>query len=115
MTSLGILVDNHRMYRAIRGYILAVAPHMINAVKQHRGRESVFAVAGIEDQMNEVFDTQVQLPSGGSLVIEATEAMHVIDVNSGRTRSKSNAEAMALQVNLEAVDCDRSANSVARF
>ena len=99
-----ILVDNYRMYRAIRGYILAVAPHMIQAVKQHKGRESVFAVAGIQDQINEVFDTQVSLPSGGSLIIEATEAMHVIDVNSGRTRTRQNAESLALQVNLEAVE-----------
>lgn len=99
-----ILVDNHRMYRAIRGYILAVAPHMIKAVKQHKGRKSVFAAAGIEDQINEVFDTQVSLPSGGSLIIEPTEAMHVIDVNSGRTRSKHDPEGFALQVNLEAVE-----------
>ncbi len=99
-----ILVDNHRMYRAIRGYILAVAPHLIKAVKQHKGRKSVFAAAEIEDQINEVFNTQVSLPSGGSLIIESTEAMHVIDVNSGRTRSKNNAEGLALQVNLEAVE-----------
>lgn len=99
-----ILVDNLRMYRAIRGYILAVAPYMINAVKQHKGRQSVFAAAGIEDQINEVFDTQVSLPSGGSLIIESTEAMHVIDVNSGRTRSRNDAEALALRVNFEAVE-----------
>jgi len=99
-----ILIDNHRMYRAIRGYILAVAPHMINAVKEHKESRSVFSAAGIEDQINEVFDIQVSLPSGGSLIIEATEAMHVIDVNSGRTRTKRDAESLALQVNLEAVD-----------
>ncbi len=99
-----ILVDNHRMYRAIRGYILAVAPHMINAVKQHKGRKSVFAASGVEDQINEVFDTQVSLPSGGSLIIESTEAMHVIDVNSGRTRSRHDPEGFALKVNLEAVE-----------
>ncbi len=99
-----ILVDNHRMYRAIRGYVLAVAPHMVHAVKQHKSRTSIFAAAGIQDQINEVFDTQVSLPSGGSLIIEATEAMHVIDVNSGRTRSKLDHEALALKVNLEAVE-----------
>ncbi len=99
-----ILVDNHRMYRAIRGYVLAVAPHMVHAVKQHKSRTSVFAEAGIQDQINEVFDTQVSLPSGGSLIIEATEAMHVIDVNSGRTRTKQDHEALALKVNLEAVE-----------
>ena len=99
-----ILVDNYRMYRAIRGYILAVAPHLIETVKQHKGKKSVFAVAGVQEQINEVFDTQVQLPSGGSIVIEATEAMHVIDVNSGRTRSKKNHETLALKVNLEAVE-----------
>ena len=99
-----VLVDNHRMYRAIRGYIMAVAPHMVNVVKQHKGKKTVFAAARIEDQINEVFDTKVQLPSGGSVIIEATEAMHVIDVNSGRTRGKQNAEKTALRVNLEAVE-----------
>ncbi|MCY4159963.1 MAG: Rne/Rng family ribonuclease [Bacteroidetes bacterium] len=98
-----VLVDNHRMYRAIRGYVLAVAPHMIHAVKEHKGNHPIFAAAGIEDQISEVFDTQVGLPSGGSLIIEATEAMHVIDVNSGRTRTKKDAESQALKVNLEAV------------
>lgn len=99
-----ILVDNHRMYRAIRGYILAVAPHMIRSVKHHKSRKSIFEIAGIQDQINEVFDPQVSLPSGGSLIIEATEAMHVIDVNSGRTRSNKDPEAFALKVNLEAVE-----------
>ncbi len=99
-----VLVDNHRMYRAIRGYVMAVAPHMVNVVKQHKGKKPVYAAAQIQDQINEVFDTKVQLPSGGSVIIEATEAMHVIDVNSGRTRGKQNAEKTALRVNLEAVE-----------
>ncbi len=99
-----VLVDNHRMYRAIRGYILAVAPQLIETVKFHKGKKSVFAVAGIQDQINEVFDTQVSLPSGGSLIIQSTEAMHVIDVNSGRTRTKHNHESLALSVNLEAIE-----------
>lgn len=100
-----ILVDNHRMYRAIHGYIMAVAPDMVKSVKKHRERGHVFAAAGIRDQVNELFETQVSLPSGGSLVIEATEAMHVIDVNSGRTRSKQkDPDEMALRVNLEAVE-----------
>ena len=99
-----VLVDNHRMYRAIRGYIMAVAPHMVNVVKQHKGKKTVFAAAQIQDQINELFETKVQLPSGGSVIIEATEAMHVIDVNSGRTKGKQNAEKTALRVNLEAVE-----------
>ena len=99
-----VLVDNHRMYRAIRGYVMAVAPHMVNVVKQHKGKKAVFAAARIQDQINDVFDTKVRLPSGGSVIIEATEAMHVIDVNSGRTRGKQNAEETALRVNLEAVE-----------
>jgi len=99
-----VLVDNHRMYRSIRGYILAVAPQLIETVTFHKGKKSVFAAAGIQDQINEVFDTQVSLPSGGSLIIQATEAMHVIDVNSGRTRTKQNHESLALRVNLEAIE-----------
>ncbi|MCY4171890.1 MAG: Rne/Rng family ribonuclease [Bacteroidetes bacterium] len=99
-----VLVDNHRMYRSIRGYILAVAPQLIETVTFHKGKKSVFVAAGIQDQINEVFDTQVSLPSGGSLIIQPTEAMHVIDVNSGSTRTKQNHESLALRVNLEAIE-----------
>lgn len=99
-----ILVDNPRMYRNIRRYVQAVAPHMVKAVQQHDGKGSVFEAAGVNDQINEVFDTRVNLPSGGSLVIEQTEAMHVIDVNSGNTGRRMKAEETALKVNLEAVN-----------
>ena len=98
-----ILVDNPRMYRNIRGYIQAVAPHMVKAVQLHSGKKTVFEAAGVNDQINEVFDTRVRLPSGGSIVIEQTEAMHVIDVNSGSTGRRLKAEETALKVNLEAV------------
>ncbi len=98
-----ILVNAPRMFRNIRGYIQAVAPHMVKAVQLHSGKVSVFEAAGVSDQINEVFDTRVSLPSGGSLVIEQTEAMHVIDVNSGNTGRRMKAEDSALKVNLEAV------------
>ena len=99
-----ILVDRPRVHRNICSYVQAVAPHLRSAVQLHSGDESVFARAGVEDQVEEIFSQEVALPSGGSLVIEQTEAMHVIDVNSGTSGRKLDREQAGLQVNLEAAE-----------
>ena len=99
-----ILVDEPRMHRNIQRYIQAVAPHLTRAVKLHRDRKPIFQATRLQDTIDDVFSQKVQLPSGGYLVIEQTEAMHVIDVNSGsRFRSRRlSGEDRALMVNLEA-------------
>ncbi|MDX1438601.1 MAG: Rne/Rng family ribonuclease [Rubricoccaceae bacterium] len=97
-----ILVDDPKLHRNIKAYIQAVAPHMADRVKLHRSNTPVFRAAGIERAVEQVFSPRVPLPGGGYLFIEHTEAMHVIDVNSGRAgRGKSQAENL-LNVNLEA-------------
>ena len=97
-----ILVDNPRMFRNIKNYIQAVAPQMASAVQQHNGKKHVFESTGLMKTIEEVFSERVDLPSGGYLFIERTEAMHVVDVNSGRSGRGMDQEESSLKVNLEA-------------
>ena len=97
-----LLVDHDSLYHSIRSYVKAVAPGMISCVELHEGDEPVFEAAGIQQGADRAFKDRVELPSGGYLFIEQTEAMHVVDVNSGRSgKGKSQAE-NSLSVNLEA-------------
>jgi ribonuclease G len=97
-----ILIDNTRLYRNIKGYIQAVAPQMADMVYQHESKKPIFEKAGIARSVEEAFQSRVELPSGGYLFIEQTEAMHVIDVNSGRAGRGLSQEDNSLKVNLEA-------------
>ncbi len=97
-----ILVDDPKLHRNIKAYVGAVAPHMADRVKLHRSNAPLFRAVGIERAVEEVFSSRVPLRSGGYLFIEHTEAMHVVDVNSGRAgKGKTQAENL-LSVNLEA-------------
>lgn len=97
-----ILVDQPTLYRKIRSYVQAVAPQMAKAVQLHKDRAHVFTEMGVDEDIEEVFDSRVELPSGGYLFVEQTEAMHVIDVNSGRSGKGMSQEENSLRVNLEA-------------
>jgi len=97
-----ITLDDQRLYRNIKGYVQAIAPDMVADVKFHQGPESIFDKAGIAQAVEEAFDSRVNLPSGGYLFIETTEAMHVIDVNSGRAGRGLSQEENSLRVNIEA-------------
>ncbi len=97
-----VLIDNERLYRNVRNYIQAVAPQMANAIRHHNGKEHVFEAAGIQAEIQEAFEGRVNLPGGGYLFIEHTEAMHVVDVNSGRAGHGLSQEESSVKVNLEA-------------
>ena len=98
----GILVDDPKLHRNIKAYVGAVAPHMVDRIKLHRSNVPLFRMVGIERSVEQVFSSRVPLRSGGYLFIEHTEAMHVVDVNSGRAgKGKTQAENL-LSVNLEA-------------
>ncbi len=97
-----ILIDDPRLYRNIKGYIQAIAPQMAPAVRLHKGRKPIFEATGIARDVAEAFESRVNLPSGGYLFIEHTEAMHVVDVNSGRAGKGLTQEQNSLKVNLEA-------------
>ena len=97
-----ILVDNPRLHRNIKNYIQAVAPQMSKAVQLHKEGRHIFEANGLMKAIEEVFSERVELPSGGYLFIERTEAMHVVDVNSGRSGRGMDQEDSSLKVNIEA-------------
>nr|BCX00248.1 MAG: hypothetical protein KatS3mg041_0294 [Bacteroidota bacterium] len=97
-----ILTDDPELYRQIKAYVRQVAPHMESCVQLYRGKKPIFDYVGIQKDVESVFSRRVKLPSGGHIVIEHTEAMHVIDVNSGPYAPRRDQEENALQTNLEA-------------
>ena len=97
-----VLIDNERLYRNVRNYIQAIAPQMADAIRYHNGKEHVFEAVGIHAEIQEAFEGRVNLPGGGYLFIEHTEAMHVVDVNSGRAGRGLSQEESSVKVNLEA-------------
>ncbi len=97
-----ILVDDPKVFKNVQAYVKAVAPDMADKVELHRAATPVFRSVGIEKQVEEAFSRRVNMKGGGYLFIETTEAMHVVDVNSGRAgRGKSQKENM-IAVNVEA-------------
>jgi ribonuclease G len=97
-----ILVDHEDLYHSIQSYVRAVGPDLVDRVELYEGREPVFEAAGIQRGADRAFKDRVELPSGGYLFIEQTEAMHVIDVNSGRSGKGMSQAENSLNVNLEA-------------
>jgi len=98
-----IYVNDNGMFEEIRSYIHEISPDMESIVRMHKHKEPIFEHFGIDKQIKGAFGKTVNLAGGAYLVIEHTEALHVIDVNSGnRTASKENQEENAYQVNKEA-------------
>ncbi|MFI3259882.1 MAG: Rne/Rng family ribonuclease [Rikenellaceae bacterium] len=98
-----IVVDDEAMYENIRGYIKSIEPEREKIVKLYKGNVPIFDNFDISKQIKSLFAKYVSLRRGAYLIIEHTEAMHVIDVNSGnRTKAEDNQEQMALDVNLAA-------------
>jgi len=81
-----------------------IMPSHVKKIKKYRDKVPLFYKENIESKLNEIFDTQVQLNSGGYLVINPTEALVSIDVNSGKSIKQKNVESTALDTNLEAAD-----------
>ncbi len=98
-----IHVNDPIMYEELRDYIKTIAPEKIDILKLYKGKASIFDHFGVERQIKGSFGKVVSIKSGAYLVIEHTEALHVIDVNSGqRMKSDNSQEDNALEVNLEA-------------
>ncbi len=99
-----IVVDDKQMLDDIRDFIRTIAPDKEKIVKHYTGKAKLFEAYGIEKQLKLLFGPTVSLPSGGYLVIQHTEALHVIDVNSGnKSSTETNQENTAIHVNMEAV------------
>lgn len=100
-----IFVNNDTIYRQVRQYIHEIAPEKTKIVKLYQGPTPIYDKYGIEKQIKSLFGKTVSVKSGAYLIIEHTEALHVIDVNSGnRSKSDSNQESNALEVNLAAAE-----------
>lgn len=100
-----ITVDNEAVYEALKDYIREIAPDKERIVKQHTQKSKLFEIRDIEKQVKSSFGRSVSLQEGGYLIIEHTEALHVVDVNSGnKSNVESDQENTALNVNLQAVE-----------
>ena len=101
----GIHISDEKVYGEIKDYIREVAPEKEKIVKQYSGKEPIFDKLGVQKQIKAAFGKTVSFKQGAYLIIEHTEALHVIDVNSGnRSRSSSDQETNAVEVNLSAAD-----------
>jgi len=98
-----IHVNESSIFEEVRSYVHDISPDLENIVRLHKHRDPIFEHYGIEKQIKSAFGKTVNLAGGAYLVIEHTEALHVVDVNSGnRTANKENQDDNALQVNKEA-------------
>lgn len=98
-----IYVNDNAIYEEVKSYVHEISPDLESIVRLHKHRDPIFEHYGVEKQIKSAFGKTVNLAGGAYLVIEHTEALHVIDVNSGnRTANKENQEENALQVNKEA-------------
>ncbi|HOQ48602.1 MAG TPA: Rne/Rng family ribonuclease, partial [Candidatus Kapabacteria bacterium] len=102
-----LAVDSKKLHKEIINYLKVNSPHLIEKVELYNGDRPIFEAFGIEKELAKTFRRTVNLPSGGDVVFDHTEAMHVIDVNSGRS-NETDQEKNAFKTNIEA------ANEIAR-
>lgn len=97
-----IIIDNEEEFEDVKGYFEERIPDATNLVQRHEGTQPIFEKHGIENAIEELFDRSVTLNSGGELVIDQTEALVAIDVNSARSTKEGDHEATVYKTNLEA-------------
>ena len=99
-----ILVDDKEVHALLKDFLRLVSPNQVRALKLYQDKMPLFIRYQIEDQIERLYTERVALKSGGGLVINPTEALVAIDVNSGRCLSQGNLEETAYKTNLEAAD-----------
>jgi len=99
-----IYVDGNEGYQKAKAFIKELIPKSAKYLKKHKSKIPLFHEAGIEKELNNIFDPVVKLKSGGYLVINPTEALVAIDINSGQSIKASNIEKTALNTNIEAAE-----------
>ena len=97
-----VATDSKKLYKEIINYLQRVSPHLESKVELYNGKKGIFEEYGIERDLAKTYKRRVNLKSGGDIVIEHTEAMTVIDVNSGKSTEKEQ-EKSAFKTNLEAM------------
>ena len=99
-----IIVEGNEGYKKAQNFMKIMMPSHVKKIKKYRDKIPLFFKEGIEGKLNEIFESEVKLSSGGYLVINPTEALISIDVNSGKSIKQKNVESTALDTNLEAAE-----------
>ncbi len=97
-----VIVDSKKLHKEIRLYVKWMAPNLVDKIEYYKEKEPVFDAYGIEKEIADALSRKVWLKSGGYIIVEQTEAMVVVDVNSGRYAAKKEQEQNSLKTNLEA-------------
>ena len=103
----GVVIDDRALYEQVRDYVTAVSPELADRVEYYDPEAEglpIFERYHVHEQLHKALDRKVWLPSGGSLIIERTEALTVIDVNTGKNVGKTNLEETVYRNNLEAAE-----------
>ena len=99
-----VMVDDEAVYKRVREFVERLMPENLDRIKLHEGPRPLFHTHGVEQDFERIFSRRLDLPCGGSIVMDQTEALVAIDVNSGKTRSDGfDFETIALKTNLDAV------------
>ena len=99
-----IVIEGNEGYKKAQSFMKMMMPSNVKRIKKYRGKISLFIEEGIEQKLNQIFESEIKLSSGGYLVINPTEALVSIDINSGSSIKQKNVESTALDTNLEAAD-----------
>ncbi len=99
-----IIVEGNEGYKKAQSFMKMMMPSSVKKVKKYRGKIPLFIEENIEQKLNQIFDSEIKLKSGGYLVINPTEALVSIDINSGSSIKGKNVESTALDTNIEAAE-----------
>ncbi len=99
-----IYIDGNEGYQKAKSFMKELMPKSVKFIKKYRGKIPLFHDTGIEKELNNIFEPVVKLKSGGYLVINPTEALVAIDINSGQSTKQINIEKTALNTNIEAAE-----------
>jgi len=99
-----IIVEGNEGYKKAQDVMKMMMPSQVKKIKKYRGKVPLFIEENIEQKLNQIFDSEIKLSSGGYLVINPTEALVSIDINSGSSIKQKNVESTALDTNLEAAE-----------
>ena len=99
-----IIVEGNEGYKKAQTFMKMIMPSSVKKIKKYRGKIPLFIEKNIEQKLNQIFDSEVKLKSGGYLVINPTEALVSIDINSGSSIKGKNIESTALDTNIEAAE-----------
>ncbi|WP_440933538.1 Rne/Rng family ribonuclease [Candidatus Pelagibacter sp.] len=99
-----IVVEGNEGYKKAQLFMKTMMPSNVKKVKKYRGKIPLFIQENIEQKLNQIFDSEIKLKSGGYLVINPTEALVSIDINSGSSIKGKNVESTALDTNIEAAE-----------